>query len=50
VLVFLVGVTFGSFCLDERHSNKPGLPGIRTFARYLLLEWLLLLVYAIICE
>src|SRR5947209_20260096 len=27
VLVFLVGVTFGSFCLQRAHSNKAGRPG-----------------------
>ena len=48
VLVFLVGVTFGSFCLARAPQQQSGPAWHQTFARYLLLEWLLLLVYAII--
>src|SRR6266581_8729182 len=48
VLVFLVGVTFGSFCLERVPQQQTGTAWHQTFARYLLLEWLLLLVYAII--
>src|SRR5437763_482605 len=48
VLVFLVGVTFGSFCLGRAPQQQSGTAWHQTFARYLLMEWLLLLVYAII--
>ncbi len=48
VLVFLVGVAFGSFCLGRAPQQQTGPAWHHTFARYLLLEWLLLLVYAII--
>jgi len=48
VLVFLVGVTLGSFCLGRAPQQQSGTAWHQTFARYLLLEWLLLLVYAII--
>jgi uncharacterized membrane protein YoaK (UPF0700 family) len=48
VLVFLVGVTFGSFCLERAPQHQSETAWHQTFARYLLLEWLLLLVYAII--
>ncbi len=48
VLVFLVGVTFGSFCLERAPQQQSGPAWHHTFARYLLLEWLLLLVYAIL--
>jgi uncharacterized membrane protein YoaK (UPF0700 family) len=48
VLVFLVGVTFGSFCLERAPQQQSGTAWHHTFARYLLLEWLLLLVFAII--
>ncbi len=48
VLVFLVGVTFGSFCLGRAPQQQSGTAWHHTFARYLLLEWLLLLVYAIL--
>src|SRR5258707_5240382 len=48
VLVFLVGVTFGSFCLERAPQQQTGTAWHNTFVRYLLLEWLLLLVYAII--
>jgi uncharacterized membrane protein YoaK (UPF0700 family) len=48
VLVFLVGVAFGSFCLARAPQHQSGTAWHHTFARYLLLEWLLLLVYAII--
>jgi len=48
VLVFLVGVAFGSFCLGRAPQQQSGTAWHHTFARYLLLEWLLLLVYAII--
>ncbi len=48
VLVFLVGVTFGSFCLERAPQQQTGPAWHNTFVRYLLLEWLLLLVYAII--
>jgi len=48
VLVFLVGVAFGSFCLGRAPQQQTGTAWHNTFARYLLLEWLLLLVYAII--
>src|SRR5256884_4500437 len=48
VLVFLLGVTFGSFCLGRAPQQQSGRAWHHTFARYLLLEWLLLLVYAII--
>jgi uncharacterized membrane protein YoaK (UPF0700 family) len=48
VLVFLVGVAFGSFCLGRAPQQQTGTAWHNTFARYLLLEWFLLLVYAII--
>ena len=48
VLVFLVGVTFGSFCLERAPQQQTGTAWHNTFVRYLLLEWLLLLVYAIL--
>jgi uncharacterized membrane protein YoaK (UPF0700 family) len=48
VLVFLVGVAFGSFCLARAPQHQSGTAWHHTFARYLLLEWLLLLVFAII--
>jgi len=48
VLAFLVGVTFGSFCLARAPQRQSGPAWHQTFARYLLMEWLLLLVYAII--
>ncbi len=48
VLVFLVGVAFGSFCLGRAPQQQTGPAWHNTFARYLLMEWLLLLVYAII--
>jgi uncharacterized membrane protein YoaK (UPF0700 family) len=48
VLVFLVGVTFGSFCLGCAPQRQTGPAWHNTFVRYLLMEWLLLLVYAII--
>src|SRR5216683_3649060 len=48
VLLFLVGVTFGSFCLERAPQQQTGTAWHNTFARYLLMEWLLLLVYAII--
>lgn len=48
VLVFLVGVTFGSFCLGRAPQQQTGPAWHNTFVRYLLMEWLLLLVYAII--
>src|SRR5229473_8442494 len=47
VLVFLVGVTFGSFCLGRAPQQQTGPAWHHTFVRYLLMEWLLLLVYAI---
>jgi uncharacterized membrane protein YoaK (UPF0700 family) len=48
VLVFLVGVAFGSFCLARAPQQQTGTAWHHTFARYLLIEWLLLLVYAIL--
>jgi uncharacterized membrane protein YoaK (UPF0700 family) len=48
VLVFLVGVAFGSFCLGRALQQQTETAWRKTFARYLLMEWLLLLVYAII--
>src|SRR2546430_13042143 len=48
VLVFLVGVTFGSFCLARAPQQQSRTAWHHTFARYLLMEWLLLLVYAIL--
>jgi uncharacterized membrane protein YoaK (UPF0700 family) len=50
VLVFLVGVTFGSFCLERAPQRQTEPAWHKTFARYLLIEWLLLLVYAIIWQ
>jgi uncharacterized membrane protein YoaK (UPF0700 family) len=50
VLVFLVGVSCGSFCLERAPQEQTGTAWHKTFARYLLLEWLLLLVYAIIWQ
>jgi len=47
VLVFLVGVTCGSFCLERAPQQQTGTAWHHTFARHLLLEWLLLVVYAI---
>src|SRR5437764_12066461 len=43
VLAFLVGVTFGSFCLARAPQQQSGPAWHETFARYLLLEWRLLL-------
>src|SRR5437660_3902016 len=48
VLIFLMGVAFGSFCLQRGPQQQTGTAWHHTFARYLLLEWLLLLVYAIL--
>jgi uncharacterized membrane protein YoaK (UPF0700 family) len=48
VLTFLVGVTFGSFCLERAPQQQTGTAWHHTFARYLLMEWLLLLVYTIL--
>jgi uncharacterized membrane protein YoaK (UPF0700 family) len=48
VLVFLVGVAFGSFCLERAPQQQTETAWHHTFVRYLLMEWLLLLVYAII--
>ena len=48
VLVFIVGVTFGSFCLERAPQQQSGTAWHHTLARYLLMEWLLLLVYAIL--
>jgi uncharacterized membrane protein YoaK (UPF0700 family) len=48
VLVFLVGVAFGSFCLARAPQQQTGTAWHNTFARHLLMEWLLLLVYAIL--
>src|SRR5260221_14546334 len=48
VLVFLVGVAFASFCLGLAPLHQCGTPWHNMLARYLLLEWLLLLVYALI--
>jgi uncharacterized membrane protein YoaK (UPF0700 family) len=50
VLVFLVGVAFGSFCLERAPQQQSGTAWHNTLARYLLMEWLLLLVYAIIWQ
>jgi uncharacterized membrane protein YoaK (UPF0700 family) len=50
VLVFLVGVILGSFCLEQAPQQQTGPAWHHTFARYLLMEWLLLLVYAIIWQ
>jgi uncharacterized membrane protein YoaK (UPF0700 family) len=50
VLLFLVGVTFGSFCLARVPQQQTGPAWHHTFIRYLLMEWLLLLVYAIIWQ
>ncbi len=50
VLVFLVGVAIGSFCLERAPQQQTGTAWHNTFARYLLMEWLLLLVYAIIWQ
>src|SRR6266849_5475262 len=41
VLVFLVGVTFGSFCLGRAPQQQSGPAWHQTFVRYLLMEWLL---------
>lgn len=48
VLVFLVGVAFGSFCLERAPQQQSRTAWHHTFARHLLMEWLLLLVYAMI--
>jgi len=48
VLVFLVGVTFGSFCLERAPQQQCRTAWHHTFARHLLMEWFLLLVYAIL--
>jgi hypothetical protein len=50
VLAFLVGVAFGSFCLERAPQQQTGTAWHNTFARYLLMEWLLLLVYTIIWQ
>src|SRR5258708_32894554 len=39
VLVFLVGVAFGSFCLERAPQHQSGTPWHHMFARYLLLAW-----------
>ena len=48
VLALLGGVTFGSFYLGRVAQQQSETAWHRTFARYLLMEWLLLLVYAIL--
>jgi len=48
VLVFILGVTFGSFYLERAPQQQSGTAWHYTFARYLLMEWLLLLVYVIL--
>ena len=48
VLTFLVGVTFGSFCLERVPQQQTGTAWHHTFARYLLMEWLLLQGLAIL--
>jgi uncharacterized membrane protein YoaK (UPF0700 family) len=48
VLVFLVAVACGSFCLGRVPQQQTETAWRNTFVRYLLMEWLLLLVYAII--
>ena len=50
VLTFLVGVAFGAFCLQRAPQQQSGRAWHHTFARYLLMEWLLLLVYAMLWE
>lgn len=50
VLIFLVGVTVGSFCLERAPQQQTEATWRKTFVRYLLLEWPLLLVYAIIWQ
>lgn len=50
VLVFLVGVACGSFCLERAPQHQTRTAWHHTFARYLLREWLLLLVYAILWQ
>ena len=48
VVVFLIGVTFGSFCLDRAPRQQTEIAWHYTFARYLLMEWLILLAYGVI--
>jgi uncharacterized membrane protein YoaK (UPF0700 family) len=48
LLVFLVGVTVGAYCLERAPQKQTGTAWHNTFVRYLLMEWLLLLVYAVI--
>ena len=46
VLVFLVGVACGSFCLERAPQQQSRTAWRHTFARCLLMEWLLLLAFA----
>ncbi len=48
VLVFLVGAGFGSFCLGRAPHQQTEMGWHYTFVRYLLMEWLILLVYGVI--
>jgi uncharacterized membrane protein YoaK (UPF0700 family) len=48
VLVFLVGVAVGSFCLDRAPRQQSETSWHYTFVRYLLMEWLILLAYVVI--
>jgi uncharacterized membrane protein YoaK (UPF0700 family) len=48
VVIFLIGVTFGSFCLDRAPRQQSEIAWHYTFVRYLLMEWLILLAYGVI--
>src|SRR5207245_8568070 len=39
LLVFLVGVTVGAYCLERAPQKQTGTAWHNTFVRYLLMEW-----------
>jgi uncharacterized membrane protein YoaK (UPF0700 family) len=47
VLVYLIGATFGSFYLTRTLEQSTESIWLTAFARYLLLEWIVLLAFAI---
>ena len=48
VVGYLLGATFGSFCLDRAPRQQTEIAWHFTFVRYLLMEWLILLAYGVI--
>jgi uncharacterized membrane protein YoaK (UPF0700 family) len=47
VLVYLIGAIFGSFYLTRTQQQPTESIWLTSFARYLLLEWIVLLIFAI---